>query len=112
MLPSCYLHATLLPHRSPTNPPPIPHLRPTGKEKALQYVRQLYGVPEHLCVAAGDSGNDILMLEGEHPGIVVGNAQHELLHWLVQQQQDGKVVCTDATFADGIIEGLARHGLY
>ena len=24
-----------------------------GKEKALQYVRQQFGVPEHLCVAAG-----------------------------------------------------------
>ena len=39
-----------------------------GKEKALQYERQLYGGPEHLCVAARDSGNDVLMLEREHPG--------------------------------------------
>ncbi len=39
-----------------------------GKEQALQYVRKMYGIPEHLCVAAGDSGNDILMLEGDHPG--------------------------------------------
>ena len=49
-----------------------------GKEKALQYVRRQYGVPEHLVAAAGDSGNDILMLQGDHPGIVVGNAQPEL----------------------------------
>lgn len=83
-----------------------------GKEKALQYVRQQYGIPEHLCVAAGDSGNDILMLEGEHPAVVVGNAQSELVNWLVQQPQDGKVIYTDAFFADGIMEGLARHGLY
>jgi hydroxymethylpyrimidine pyrophosphatase-like HAD family hydrolase len=83
-----------------------------GKERSLQYVRQQYAIPEHLCVASGDSGNDILMLEGDHPGIVVGNAQPELLHWLVKQPQTGKVVYTDACLADGIMEGLARHGLY
>ena len=83
-----------------------------GKEKALQYVRQQFGIPEHLCVAAGDSGNDILMLEGSHPSIVVGNAQPELLSWLVKQRQDGKVIYTDACYADGILEGLSRHSLY
>ena len=36
-----------------------------GKLEALEYVRTLYGVPKERCVAAGDSGNDILMLEGE-----------------------------------------------
>lgn len=36
-----------------------------GKHEALEYVRTLYGVPKDRCVAAGDSGNDILMLEGE-----------------------------------------------
>ena len=35
-----------------------------GKLQALEYVRTLYGVPLDRCVAAGDSGNDILMLEG------------------------------------------------
>ena len=38
-----------------------------GKLEALEYVRMLYGVPLDRCVAAGDSGNDILMLEGESP---------------------------------------------
>ena len=83
-----------------------------GKEKALQYVRQQFGIPEHLCVAAGDSGNDILMLEGDHPAIVVGNAQPELVTWLVRQEQNGKVIYADASYADGILEGLARHSLY
>lgn len=35
-----------------------------GKLEALEYVRLMYGVPLNRCVAAGDSGNDILMLEG------------------------------------------------
>ena len=35
-----------------------------GKLEALEYVRTLFSVPRERCVAAGDSGNDILMLEG------------------------------------------------
>jgi len=83
-----------------------------GKEQALQYVRERYGVAHHLCVAAGDSGNDILMLDGDHPGIVVGNAQGELLRWLVKRPQDEKVLLAEAFYADGILEGLMRLGMY
>lgn len=86
--------------------------RVAGKEKALQYLRDKFDIPDHYCVAAGDSGNDILMLEGNHPAIVVGNAQPELLAWLAYQPQTGKVLLTDAIYADGIMEGLARHGLF
>ena len=35
-----------------------------GKQEALEYIRALFNVPLSRCVAAGDSGNDILMLEG------------------------------------------------
>ena len=35
-----------------------------GKLEALEHVRTLFGVPRERCVAAGDSGNDILMLAG------------------------------------------------
>ncbi len=35
-----------------------------GKLQALERVRTLFSVPKGRCVAAGDSGNDILMLEG------------------------------------------------
>lgn len=38
-----------------------------GKLEALERVRTLFSVPRDRCVAAGDSGNDILMLEGECP---------------------------------------------
>ena len=36
-----------------------------GKLQALERVRALFSVPRDRCVAAGDSGNDILMLEGK-----------------------------------------------
>lgn len=35
-----------------------------GKLEALERVRTLFSVPRDRCMAAGDSGNDILMLEG------------------------------------------------
>ena len=35
-----------------------------GKLKALEYVRDVYRVPTERCVAAGDSCNDVLMLQG------------------------------------------------
>lgn len=101
-----------------------------GKYQALEYIRNTYRIPKERCMAAGDSGNDILMLQGAvehafihiqcitiaaggHPSVVVGNAQPELVNWLVQQpQQDSKVLFAEGMFARGIIEGLARHGLY
>jgi hypothetical protein len=57
---------------------PTPHTRRILTWPCLvtvQYLRLKYQVPSHLVVAAGDSGNDVLMLEGGHPAIVVGNAQ-------------------------------------
>lgn len=35
-----------------------------GKQEALEYIRALFNIPLSHCMAAGDSGNDILMLEG------------------------------------------------
>jgi hypothetical protein len=147
-----------------------------GKLEALEYVRTMYNVPHSRCVAAGDSCNDILMLEGRNHAIVVNNAQvglclcvwlcagrggggvawaacsgpaavscpscgmrhppppwqrrqppashppaarpraapqAELLEWLVlQPQDDQRVVYSDTPLAAGIMEGLARLGLY
>lgn len=83
-----------------------------GKHAALEHLRSMYGIAVDRCVAAGDSGNDILMLEGDNPAIVVGNAQPALMEWAVRQPQDGRVVVADAEVADGVLEGLARLGLY
>ncbi|CAD7701685.1 unnamed protein product [Ostreobium quekettii] len=83
-----------------------------GKLKALEFVRRLYGIARGRCVAAGDSGNDILMLNGENPAIVVGNAQDGLREWLLHQPQAERVIYTEARLAKGILEGLSRHGLY
>lgn len=83
-----------------------------GKLAALEYVRALFGVSVEHTVASGDSGNDALMLGGANPAIVVGNAQDELLEWVMRQPQDGRLVVADATIAHGVLEGLAQLGLY
>ena len=44
-----------------------------GKLNALEYVRTLFGIPTDRCVAAGDSGNDILMLAGR-PSFLASSA--------------------------------------
>lgn len=86
--------------------------RLAGKLEALEWVRQVYGVPVERCATAGDSCNDILMLDGKMPAIVVGNAQEELVRWYHEQNDHGRIVLTDKPEAAGVLEGLARHGLY
>ena len=46
-----------------------------GKRKAMEYVRRIFGVTPTRVVAAGDSGNDILMLQGA--GCVELHASHD-----------------------------------
>mmetsp|Transcript_36424 Transcript_36424/g.50610 ORF Transcript_36424/g.50610 Transcript_36424/m.50610 type:complete len:748 (-) Transcript_36424:276-2519(-) len=83
-----------------------------GKLEALKYVRRRFGIPKERCAACGDSGNDILMLEGENPGIVVGNAQPDLRDWVLNQPQTGRIVLTTQSGANGILEGLASLYLF
>jgi len=83
-----------------------------GKLAALEYVRALFGIAAEQCVAAGDSGNDALMLGGANPAVVVGNAQDELLEWVMKQPQDGRLVVADQEMAQGVLEGMGRLGLY
>lgn len=54
----------------------------------------------------------IMAVAGQHQAIIVSNAQQELLDWLLQQKQTPRIVCTDAPMADGILEGIARHGMH
>jgi len=105
-----------------------------GKHSALQYVRsQLskrtinmshkikptnavlstfdFPYTEANTLTAGDSGNDIAMLDGPEFGVIMGNAQAELRNWyqhgLAADRRSRKHLA-QATFADGILEGLAH----
>lgn len=53
-----------------------------GKGRAMVYLASKFGIALEDVVAAGDSGNDLLMLqrlpEGNHPAIVMSNSHPEV----------------------------------
>lgn len=53
-----------------------------GKGRAMVYLASKFGIQLEDVVAAGDSGNDLLMLgkmpEGNHPAIVMSNSHPEV----------------------------------
>ncbi len=76
------------------------------KGKAMQFVQTQYEIGDAHTVACGDSGNDIALF-GNNRGIIVGNAQPELLHWHRQNPASHRYLAT-AHYAAGILEGLAH----
>ncbi len=48
----------------------------------MQFLQKQWGFDLKQTVACGDSGNDLALFSvGEERGIIVGNAQPELLQW-------------------------------
>ncbi|PSC75747.1 fumarylacetoacetase [Micractinium conductrix] len=92
--------------------------REAGKLQALEYARRTLGFEPEQTVAAGDSGNDIDMLEGQHRSIVVGNAHGELRAWAEARHaalasgaaSGGELLLVEGHRASGILEGLQRFG--
>jgi sucrose-6-phosphatase len=81
-----------------------------NKGSALTFVRQSLGFQPELTIVCGDSGNDIaLFAAGEERGIIVGNAQPELLSWYRDHPTPNHYL---AKFhcAAGILEGLEYFG--
>lgn len=87
-----------------------------GKLQALEHVRKAHGFSLAATVACGDSGNDILMLSGRNPAVVVGNAQPDLLQWVEQRRQEEagagqRLLVATQHEALGILQCLERLGL-
>jgi sucrose-6-phosphatase len=76
------------------------------KGKAMQFVQAQYEIGDSHTVACGDSGNDIALF-GNNKGIIVGNAQPELLSWHAQNPASHRYLAT-AHYAAGILEGLTH----
>jgi sucrose-6F-phosphate phosphohydrolase len=77
----------------------------TNKGTAATFLSQHWGIDRRGVIVAGDSGNDLEMFRAGFRGIVVGNAQPELL-----ALHDPKVYRARAHFAAGVVEGL-QHWL-
>lgn len=80
-----------------------------GKGSALKYLQQLLGFQSEHIIVCGDSGNDFSMFENGYKGIVVGNAQRELLQKLTKDENE--VYFAKENYAAGIIEGLIHYGI-
>ncbi len=77
----------------------------TNKGTAATFLVQHWGMERRLVIVAGDSGNDLEMFQSGFRGIVVGNAQPELL-----RLRDPNVYHAKAHHAAGVLEGL-QHWL-
>ena len=81
----------------------------TNKGTALAYVQQVLGFESARTIACGDSGNDVALFEQKTLGVVMGNAQPELLKWHHQNPSNDRYLAT-AHCAAGILEGLQYFG--
>lgn len=77
-----------------------------AKGGAVAHLLEYWGIEAHDTVAAGDSGNDLSMLQREWHAIVVGNG-HDQLAMLRGQT---RVFFATAKHAAGILEGLGALG--
>ena len=81
-------------------------LPPNGdKGLALKFLRNKWNIAPGQTLVCGDSGNDIALLQGEEKGVIVGNAKPELRQWY-EANQNGTTYLSQATYAQGILEGL------
>lgn len=77
-----------------------------AKGGAVQHLLQQWGLPSQRVVAAGDSGNDLSMLDRGWHGIVVGNGHAQL----AALRGSPRVYFARAHYAGGIHEGLRELG--
>lgn len=86
----------------------LPHCADKGL--AVQFLRAKWAIASARSVVCGDSGNDIALFSaGEERGIVVGNAQPELLRWHDANPAPHRYLAK-ARCAGGILEGLKYFG--
>ena len=77
-----------------------------NKGLAMEFLRHKWEFDTTQTVACGDSGNDIALFSmGKERGIIVGNAQPELLQWYEINPAD-YVYLANGHCAAGILEGL------
>jgi sucrose-6F-phosphate phosphohydrolase len=82
----------------------------SDKGQAMQFLRQKWKFAAEQTVVCGDSGNDIaLFAVGNERGIIVGNAQKELLQWHNQNPANHRYLA-QSRCAAGIMEGLKHFG--
>ena len=74
-----------------------------SKGDALKKVQKIYGIDRSECMAFGDGGNDVAMLQHAGIGVAMGNADDD-----VKQYAD---YVTDSVDEDGIFKALKFHNI-
>ena len=82
----------------------------SGKGKAIRFLVERLGLDPHCVVVAGDTGNDASMFDEFDKGVVVANAQGELLR-LARAAVSRRVYCARRPHAGGVEEGLEHFGV-
>jgi sucrose-6-phosphatase len=75
------------------------------KGNAATYLRKYLQVPPQQTLVCGDSGNDISLFQQPAQGVIVNNAQSELLQWYYAQCQPWHYLAK-SPYAGGILEAL------
>lgn len=84
--------------------------RHANKGAAMTFIREQLGFAAGETIVCGDSGNDTaLFAAGDECGIIVGNAQPELLQWHRNHPSTQRYLAK-AHCAAGILEGLKYFG--
>jgi len=81
-----------------------------GKGNAIRFVINLQKLDVENIIVAGDSGNDRSMFDEFESGIVVANAQPELLH-LKKEHPISTFYFAKNSYAGGVREGLKHFGV-
>lgn len=81
-----------------------------NKGNAVQYLQNKLGIAANRTLVCGDSGNDISMFQQPVYGVIVNNAQRELIEWY-QAHADEHHYFAENTYASGILEALHKFEL-
>jgi len=92
------------------------------KQTALEYVAEEYGAPKSEVVFCGDSGNDIFPLTAGFAGVLVRNADDQLIENVKAAMAENPTLKVDFAkggfkglsgyYTSGVIEGAYHYGLF
>ncbi|MDV3000316.1 MAG: Mannosylfructose-phosphate phosphatase [Chroococcopsis gigantea SAG 12.99] len=79
-----------------------------NKGNAIAYLQACLSVSPESTLVCGDSGNDISLFQQPGKGVIVSNAQEELLDWYFQTRKD-TLYLSQSPYAHGILEALKHY---
>jgi sucrose-6F-phosphate phosphohydrolase len=92
------------------------------KQTALEYVAESFGVAKEEVVFCGDSGNDIFPLTAGFRGVLVRNADHQLVENVKEAMErdpslqayfaKGSFMGLSGYYTSGVIEGAYHYGIF